>query len=178
MSATNRPWTPGNYLSVPNRKIIFDLREGELKVYLALCDYADSSGQCYPSFEKLAARAGYSRRQTIRIIGQLVQRGLLRVVKQRGTLKPNKPNIYQIMEVGSNPRRGSDKLMSLGGDKPVSPQGSDKLMSPVSKPTSLSKPIYLKEEGEAITDEEQLRRQHNRERLAAMGREFKRTHSL
>lgn len=169
MPRSSRPWTPGNYLTVPNRKIIFELPEGELKIYLALCDYADPySGQCYPSFEKLALRAGYKRRHTINLIGKLVARGLIKVIKRRATLELNQSNIYQVMEIG-----GSAKLSALGSAKLSALGGSAKLSAPISKPTSLSKTNYLKEDTVKITDEEKARRRVNLDRLEALKRRYK-----
>jgi len=185
----NRPWTPQNYMVVPNRKLLFSLGEGELKIFLALCDFADGSGQCYPSFETLAARAGYKRRQTINIIGKLVARGMLKVIKRKLKGEINSSNVYQIMELPTPQSRsasikaavensgGSATASALGSAKLNAPGGSAIAIAPRTKPTLLTKPNEpmenrAVENQDVIDDDEKARRQRNLEYLRTMKAQF------
>lgn len=49
-------------------------------VALALADFADDPGRCYPSMQRIADKCGYSRRQTSRIVKELRDLGYVTIV--------------------------------------------------------------------------------------------------
>lgn len=59
-----------------------EFSHSEQAVLLAMADYADDNGSnCYPSYDRLAWKTGYSARQVQRIIKGLVTQGVLLIVK-------------------------------------------------------------------------------------------------
>lgn len=57
------------------------LKTNERMIAIALADYADDFGRCWPSLANIAAKTGYSRRQTSRIVQQLVVLGYVLIEK-------------------------------------------------------------------------------------------------
>jgi hypothetical protein len=54
----------------------------EQAILLAMADYADDEGRnCYPSYDRLAWKTGYSERQVQRIIKDLCEKGILVILK-------------------------------------------------------------------------------------------------
>ena len=53
-------------------------KDGELLVLLALADFANDSGKCWPSIPVLAAKARLTERQTRRVLSKLEQAGEIR----------------------------------------------------------------------------------------------------
>jgi hypothetical protein len=92
-------WLKGNFLTIPNKHLLFSLSEAELKVYLAICDHADDSGQCHPSYGRISKLVGYSRRHVINMAGRLVEMGLLEVEHRTKPDGNNATNIFQVLEV-------------------------------------------------------------------------------
>lgn len=58
-----------------------DLPHNQLWVLMALADYADDDGYCWPSMTRLAHKTGYSDRQIRRVISDLKEHG---IVEQEG----------------------------------------------------------------------------------------------
>jgi hypothetical protein len=59
-----------------------DLIHSEQSVLLAMADYADDDGRnCYPSYDRLAWKTGYSKRQVGRIIQGLCANGIVVILK-------------------------------------------------------------------------------------------------
>ena len=54
-------------------------KTNERAIAIALADYADDFGRCWPSLANIAAKTGYSRRQTSRIVQQLVALGYVEI---------------------------------------------------------------------------------------------------
>jgi helix-turn-helix protein len=68
---------------------------------MALADFANDNGECWPSYETIAWKARIGRRQAIRVVGLLVEQGyLLKSVRSDG-----KSNLYRITRVDSWPHR-------------------------------------------------------------------------
>lgn len=61
-------------------------------VLLALSDYADKNGICFPGIDKIAAKCGLGNRTVISAIRKLCQRGYL--LHQR---RFNNSNVYKII---------------------------------------------------------------------------------
>lgn len=58
------------------------LSHSEQSILLAMADYADDDGRnCYPSYERLAWKTGYSTRQVTRIIKGLCASGILAILR-------------------------------------------------------------------------------------------------
>ena len=70
------------------------VRQGKLLVLLAMADYADERGVCWPSIGKLAERARLKRRQKQDILKKLLEVGLIRKERLTGRYEPN---IYKIL---------------------------------------------------------------------------------
>ena len=68
------------------------LPQTEKMVLLCLCDYANDSGECWPSVETLATKCSVSDRTVQRTIRKLVADGLLTVRSSNGRVA----NVYRI----------------------------------------------------------------------------------
>lgn len=55
----------------------------ELLVLVSLAEWADADGRCWPSHDSIAKRARVSRRQVIRLIRSLADRGLIEITERR-----------------------------------------------------------------------------------------------
>ena len=67
---------------------------------LVLADMSNDQNICWPAFETLARRANIERRQVIRIVGSLENKGLIKIERRRdGDL--NLSNIYHLRAVVS-----------------------------------------------------------------------------
>lgn len=121
-----------------------DVTGSELLVLLALADYAGDNNICWPSLNSIGQKARISRRHVIRILGQLVDKGLIEIVQAGGVIDGmNRANVYRIRPDSMSPpgdttslpgdtmSRGSDAHVTTGGDThvttvvtPMSPQSS------------------------------------------------------
>lgn len=63
----------------------------ELLVLISLAEWADADGKCWPSHESIAKRARVSRRQVIRLVQSLIQKGWISQDQRR-----QYSNIYQL----------------------------------------------------------------------------------
>lgn len=84
---------------------------GELLVLLAMADWADDNGICWPGNASLAVKARMKIRSVQRIKKRLKEEGYIRILQH--SEKPGDPNKYKI---------NSDKLSGIMGD-PESPYG-------------------------------------------------------
>lgn len=95
-------------------------------VLLALCDWANDSGFCFPGMLTLANKACISKRQCQRIMSELIAMTLVAVVgNQQGGMGSRK---YQINVAGlreGNPSGGGDKLSPVvhASPAPVTAKG-------------------------------------------------------
>lgn len=60
-----------------------DVSGSELLVLIALAEWANDDDECWPSHDSIAKRARVSRRQVIRLVQSLVNRGLVEVDQRR-----------------------------------------------------------------------------------------------
>lgn len=60
-----------------------DVSGSELLVLVALAEWANDEDECWPSHDSIAKRARVSRRQVIRLLQSLVNRGLIEVDQRR-----------------------------------------------------------------------------------------------
>lgn len=89
-------------------------------VLLALCDWANDSGFCFPGMLTLANKACISKRQCQRIMGELISMALISVVgNQQGGMGSRR---YQINVAGlrdGDPNGGGDKLSPVAQVSPA-----------------------------------------------------------
>lgn len=77
-----------------------------IAVYMALVRYANNNDQtCYPSYETLQERLGFSRRSVARAIEILVEYGLIAKEQRRAGPKGRQTNIYRIRRTPAPSRR-------------------------------------------------------------------------
>ncbi len=88
-------------------------RQGsELLVLLALADWADDDGRCWPSVRSIARKARLSERGVQKILARLVDDGDVKVARNRGPHGTNRyvvivpPNRVHPPEPGSPPQTG------------------------------------------------------------------------
>lgn len=129
-----------------------DLTMAEQMVYIVLRSYCNPHEPvAFPSYETIAQKARMSRRNAIRIVQSLTEKGLLSK-ETRGKYDPKEKtfrhtsNLYTV-KTPKKPKKSSDTT-SLGSDN-MSPIASDN-MSPGSDTTSpehnyLTKPIRTKQ---------------------------------
>lgn len=111
-------------------------------VYMWICNFADSEGQCFPSVKLIAECAGVSDRCVYKSINELEKIGILSHDTRKNG-KENLTNLYQIEMVDSGetitpPTEYSSVPTELGSVPPPEP-GAE-----VTKPT-LSNSIHLSE---------------------------------
>lgn len=98
----------------------FGLTRPELAVALAIADYADNDGRCFPGYLTLAKKIGMGERQLRRVIGRLKARGVLSA--SSGVGRGNK-KIFQLNMVVEKPYFHSDEKVlgttSFSHDKAV-----------------------------------------------------------
>jgi hypothetical protein len=86
----------GNYLIVPNMHVVLKLRGAALNVYLAIVNYSDESGKCFPSYNRLCKDTGYKQRQCIAAMNQLVEAGLIKKYGRARNDGGQTSNSYQL----------------------------------------------------------------------------------
>jgi DNA-binding transcriptional MocR family regulator len=110
----------------------------ELLLLLAMADFADDDGACFPSVRKLAKKSRISDRQAHRVIKQLCDRKYIELVEKGGVRKgKNVSNRYRILVTGENVKGAGTDAMSPRGtdtatprtDTTLPPRG-DAIMSP------------------------------------------------
>ncbi|MGB3426142.1 MAG: helix-turn-helix domain-containing protein [Castellaniella sp.] len=68
----------------------------ELLTLLALADWSDDAGRCWPSVAAIAGKARLSRSQTQRVVHGLIEGGFLRITGNETGGKPGSTRQYQI----------------------------------------------------------------------------------
>lgn len=111
-----------------------ELSHSQQSILLAMADHANDDGRrCYPSHRHLAWKTGYSERQVSRIINELIEVGIVKVIKL-GTNK-HPPHYWLRLDRGTPKKayereRFDDDDDDFGGDI-LSPQDSrDDILSP------------------------------------------------
>lgn len=110
-----------------------ELSHSQQSILLAMADVANDDGRnCYPSHRLLAWKTGYSERQIARIINELIESGIVKVIKL-GT--NNHPPRYWIQLEKGKPKKPYKRERSdddeFRGDK-LSPQEiRDDILSPL-----------------------------------------------
>lgn len=105
----------GTFITVPNAKSLRGLKPQEQALFMWLCHYANTTGECFPSYETLAADCGTSKRTVMRSMDQLVHLGFVKKIEQYVEGRQT-TNVYyvQIGVTHSHPR--GCQTVTLGGD--------------------------------------------------------------
>lgn len=101
-------------------------KDGELLVMLALADFANDAGECWPSIPILAAKARLTERQTRRVLSKLEEAGEIRRVKSNGGR--NRRNHYFIT-LSENPDNVTGKELQGKNNSVI---GDTKTLTPMS----------------------------------------------
>ena len=97
-----------------------DLTHSEQSILLAMADYADDDGRnCYPSYERIAWKTGYSTRQVTRIIKTLCDKGILFVLKPSAQHQSTHYWI-RLSKASDKPPCSIDTMSGLGTDSDTS----------------------------------------------------------
>jgi hypothetical protein len=102
-------------------------KESVLLTLLALADYADENGQCWPSIEQLATRCRLSKRQVQRNLITLEESGELFKVERgsgRGRTSNYRLNLGALMACWTLPGIINDIAVSPNGKGDISPASS------------------------------------------------------
>jgi len=91
------------------------VKDGELLILLALSDYADDDGNCYPAVSTLADKARMTKRNAQRCLRSLAEMGLLKIDENSG---PKGCNRYVVL-VANLSLKPAEKVKS--GDDKLSP---------------------------------------------------------
>ena len=111
-----------------------DLDMSEKFMYMILARFSDSSGICFPSYEKLSEITGKDKRTLMRYIKKIEEKGLIEKKKRF-----NKSNIYYLKNVKFNSdKNDSDKNDS---DKNVTSNSDTSVTSNSDKNVTLTIPI-------------------------------------
>lgn len=87
---------------VPNREAYRALKPNAKVVYVALCDYADETGTCWPSRRTVAKDTGLSLSSVDRSLRELVKAGVIEKQTRIKDNGDNASNVYQIMIVATD----------------------------------------------------------------------------
>jgi hypothetical protein len=94
----NMDYVKGNFEVVPNINLIPQMTGSTVKVYIAICKYANKKGQCYPSQSTIADWCNLSRRQVINSIQELKKLKIITVIPQERKDGGYTSNLYQIQQ--------------------------------------------------------------------------------
>ncbi len=122
---------------IDNRNINFTMIENEVidsedltvyekMVYIVLCRFA-KDGECFPSYETIAKRAGCSRQKAINVVRDLCNKGLISKEQRKNDQDEYTSNIYYINGLENHVEGGStqERLPSTR-EIPPSQQGLPK----------------------------------------------------
>lgn len=112
------------------------VRQGALLLLLAMADYCDERGMCWPSVPNLAKKARISERHARRILRELERKGLIRSEKLTGRYEPN---IYKILcgrddKMSPLDEKQGGHLRQPGGT-PGAPRGDTQTPQSVTEPS-------------------------------------------
>ncbi len=86
-----------------------EARGAALLILLALADYANENGICWPSVETLSHKARVSERHAHRILTQLERGGVIRIGVREG---PKGVNLYRVL--AGDMASGGDDISAQG----------------------------------------------------------------
>ena len=107
------------------------IKSGPKYVLLALADYADDFGKCYPSLKQLQKKTGISRSALINHLMLLRNENLISVQKQYDKNGYRRQNLY-FLQSNLSPDFKPAKVQNLDGNNINSHQYSHKHKSPES----------------------------------------------
>ncbi|HEX5236140.1 MAG TPA: helix-turn-helix domain-containing protein [Silvibacterium sp.] len=89
--------------------------KGELLVLLALADWADDAGRCYPSVARIAEKSRLTERQTYNVLRQLREDGTITLASGGGR---GRMTVYRI----NTQKFAGKKVSSARREKPLNPE--------------------------------------------------------
>lgn len=113
-------------------------------VYAALARHADAKGVCFPSYQGIADKLGISRRQVIRTVAVLVERGLIRVQTRRPPGK-RPQNVYVLTDDWCT--KGTDARAAPSSGAEASPMNGDR-----DAPVTETHPVGDREAPQLVTE--------------------------
>lgn len=119
----------------------------EKAILMALANYADANGECWPSYKTLADDCEVSRRTVIRVMERLVESGLIEKRPDSRTNGGDTSNIYRI--AGCQNVTGGGVTDDTGGVTLVSPRmnlPSNRQVSKRPKPEPVAVPADIAEQ--------------------------------
>jgi hypothetical protein len=126
--------------------------KSELLVLLALADWADDAGECYPSIPKLAEKARMSERNVRYMLAKLRDRKLVEWTESRGR---GRANCYRVLVENLQSLQGN--AGGAGQEKPAK-RAEENLQTSVVKPAKALHPILrepsVEEPSQEPTEEE------------------------
>lgn len=91
-----KKWIKGDYTQVPNKRFLKGKDPQYRSIFLALCDYANESGVCFPSQETLAKDSGCSLRTVVNRVKKMLEDKLLSVIYKGAKGRSNKYQIHTL----------------------------------------------------------------------------------
>lgn len=122
-------FTKGDFTTVPNKEALKGKSAPYRSLYLALCEYANKDGACWPSRATLAKIAGVGVKTVDRKLIEMERDGLI-MKRSRQVEGENISNLYQLM------------IRKVGGSVTVTPP-SVRQTPPQRHSDALTKPIEL-----------------------------------
>jgi DNA-binding transcriptional MocR family regulator len=115
------------------------LNPSEVLVLIAIANHVDDQGRSWPSLDKIAKNAHLSRRQVIRVIRQLEEKGEIEITTRKQENDLHNTNLYTL----NSKYWGGDKLTPQGSDKLSrgSDMGDTRVVSPMSPKPSIEPSI-------------------------------------
>ena len=89
----------GTFTLVPNKESIRGMDPQIQSLYMWLCSYANTRGECFPSITTLASDTGCRVSTVKRSLGLLIKTGLLKKINRKGEEGLNLTNLYQLMTI-------------------------------------------------------------------------------
>lgn len=81
---------------VPNEIHEIGLKMAELAVYVVLCRYCNPGTTAYPSYSRIAEKAGCCRPTAIKAVERLIKIGLLKKTRRRADKDKMESNLYEV----------------------------------------------------------------------------------
>ncbi len=98
-------YSKGSFITVPNKEALRGMKPATQCLFMWLCQYANTTGKCFPSKKTLATDTGMSESAVLRSMKELEDARL--VIKENRTdkKKGNKSNLYHILIWGVSERQ-------------------------------------------------------------------------
>jgi uncharacterized phage protein (TIGR02220 family) len=125
----------------------------ELLTLLALADYADDDGKCWPSIDSLAKKLRFSRSAAQRSVHKLIEQSLVSVIGNPDGGAPGQSRIYRVETGSAHATRSAHATGSVCAPKGVAfttETGSAHATQPISEPSVNRQPMSTSEKAPEI----------------------------